>query len=122
MRYPIKKTRLYKRFFSVLAPVVDWKWSRYVSEEENLRAKAALREFLHRAYLLLPKAKRYNFEPLGVSSGGTEFLRRTLAVKRNLDQQRWDNACHELYDVLYFHSIEDRRILYTIIALLEGYL
>lgn len=115
--------RRYKKFYAILAPLVkNWSWSEYVSPEITMQAKADLCDFLRQAKLLLPKAKIYNFEPLGYHEGGAYYLRRQLAVKRHLEEQRWDNACHELYDVVHFHCIQDRRVLYTIIGLLEAYL
>lgn len=112
-----------KKFYTELAPLVEkWPWSGTVSPETNAKAKADLCEFLRRAKLLLPKAKIYDFEPLGYHDGGIYYLRRQLAVKRHLEECRWDNACHELFDVVHFDPIQDRRVLYTIIGLLEVYL
>lgn len=112
-----------RKFYAILAPLVkNWSWSETVSPEVNAKAKADLCEFLRRAKLLLPKAKIYDFEPLGYHDGGAYYLRRQLAVKRHLEECRWDNACHELYDVVHFDPIQDRRVLYTIIGLLEAYL
>lgn len=115
--------RRYKKFYTILAPLVkNWSWSEYVSPEVNMQAKADLCEFLRRAKLLLPKAKIYDFEPLSLRENGEMYIRRQMKVKRHLEEHRWDNACHELYDVVHFHCIQDRRVLYTIIGLLEAYL
>ncbi len=112
----------YKIFRKELAPLVEpWQWSKVGSPVTNGMAKKDLQEFLRRAKKLLPKAVVYHFEPLSASEGGEIYIVRLLAVKRHLDEQRWDNACHELYDVVHFHCIHDRRILYTIISLLEAY-
>ena len=122
-----RRKKLYDRrrrkLYGTLAPLVkNWSWSETVSPEINARAKADLCEFLRRAKLLLPKAKIYDFEPLGYHDGGIYYLRRQLAVKLHLEECRWDNACHELFDVVHFDCIQDRRVLYTIIRLLEAYL
>lgn len=116
-------SRLYKRFYKELAPLVKpWQWSDVGSLVTISMAKNDLQEFVGRAKKLLPKAIVYDFEPLSFQNGGEMYVKRLLAVKRHLDEQRWDNACHELYDVIHFHCIQDRRILYTIIKLLEAYL
>lgn len=115
--------RLYRRFYAELAPLVrPWQWSESVPEQTNQAAKADLQEFLHRAKRMLPRAKILDFEPLSYLSDGGGYLRRLIAVKAELEQRRYDNACHELYDVVHFHCIQDRRILYTLICLLEEYL
>lgn len=63
--------RRYKKFYAILAPLVkNWSWSEYVSPEVNMQAKADLCAFLRQAKLLLPKAKIYDFEPLGYHEGG----------------------------------------------------
>ena len=114
---------LYKRFYAELAPLTKpWQWSETGSPATIGMAKKDLHEFVRRAKKLLPIAKVYDFEPLAASEGGDIYMLRLLSVKRHLDEQRWDNACHDLYDVVHFHCIHDRRILYTIISLLEAYI
>ncbi|HIT33452.1 MAG TPA: hypothetical protein IAC31_02325 [Candidatus Faecousia intestinigallinarum] len=119
-----KQDREYLRFFTPLAQFTKpWMWSKLVSEEEHRRARRDLLAFLATAQALLPKAKIYrHFQPLDVQRYGDDFVRRMIAVETQLAQERWDLACHELYDVIYFHCIQDRRILFTIIRLLEKYL
>lgn len=115
-------SKMYKRFYRELAPLVKpWQWSEVGSQVTIGMAKKDLQEFVRRAKRLLPKAAVYDFEPLARCEKGEAYLRQMLVVKRYLDEQRWDNACHELYDVVHFYRIQDRRILYTIIKLLEAY-
>ena len=131
-RYPViyrecmrhdRSDRRYQHFFKKLAPFVkDWQWSDVCSADTTEMAKKDLEGFVQCGKKLLSKAKRYNFEPLSVCDDGIGYVSQMMAVKRCLDDQRWDLACHELYDVIYSFRIQDRRVLYTIIRLVEGYL
>lgn len=120
-RYRNKK--LHKRFYAELAPLIKpWQWSETGSPATIGMAKKDLYEFVRRAKELLPIAKVYDFEPLAASEGGDTYMMQLLSVMRQLDEKRWDNACHELYNVVHFYCVQDRRILYTIICLLEAYI
>ena len=118
-----RESKLYEQFHNQLAPLVDrWAWSESVPEPVSQAAKADLSEFLRRAKKLLPKAKDHDWEPLSNEHDGEGFLRRMRQVKCELESGRYHNACHELYDVVHFHCIQERKVLYQIIMLLEAYL
>ena len=118
-----RDSKMYEQFHNQLAPLVNsWAWSESVPEPVSQAAKADLSEFLRRAKKLLPKAKDHDWEPLSNEYEGEGFLRRMRRVKSELDSGKYHNACHELYDVVHFHCIQERKILYAIIMLLEAYL
>mgnify|MGYP003475134909 CR=1 FL=1 len=118
-----RDSKLYEQFHNQLAPLVNsWAWSESVPEAVSQAAKADLSEFLRRAKKLLPKAKDHDWDPLSNEHDWEGFIRRMLRVQCELDSGKYHNACHELYDVVHFDCIQERKILYAIIMLLEAYL
>lgn len=118
-----RKIKRYHQFNKALQPlIIHWHWSKEISPEINEFANKDLREFLKKAWSLMPRTVIYPYNPIAIDQGGTEYLRRLMSVKNALEKKRWDLACHELQDMLHFDQIEDRRILYSIIGLLEEYL
>lgn len=110
----------FHRFEDALKPLVQkWCWSRSVSDADNARARSDLVRFIETAKSLMKKAIRYDLDPLDPLADGMGYLRRMMILRESLQRQRYDLACHDLYDVVHYDRIEDRRVLYTIIALLE---
>ena len=83
------------------------------------RAQSDLVRFIEAAKSLMKKTIRYDLDPLDPLADGMGYLRRMMILRESLQRQRYDLACHDLYDVVHYDRIEDRRVLYTIIALLE---
>ena len=93
-------------------------------EKENAQAKAALRNTLNLARKILPRCRK-------IFIGRTDFtlhdcdgfyLEQLLFLKQFLASGDYIQACEQLVDVLHYFHIEDRRILYLLIRLLEDYL
>lgn len=105
-------------------PLKPWApWHETVSSKENARAYSDLRRFLEKATKLYAKAKVYTIGGgMPFHDSNPAYLKRLLAVECALREERWDVACHELYDLVYSFCIQDRRILGTIINMLERYL
>ena len=105
-----------------LEPLVkSWQWTEHADQETLALARKDLLEFLRRGKTLLPKAVKLEFEPLAFNEGGELYVRRMLAAKKSLFDGRWDHACHDLYDVIHFHRVEDRCVLLTILKLVEEF-
>ena len=93
-------------------------------QKENAQAKAALRDTLNLARKILPRCRKIfigrNDFTLHDCDGF--YLEQLLFLKHFLASGDYIQACEQLVDVLHYFHIEDRRILYQLIRLLEDYL
>lgn len=103
-------------------PIKHWHWDPEITPIEKEKARKALLETLRRAKELLPRARVYGFDPLEMRQDGHGYLIRLLRLKHVLADGKWNEACSKLHNVLHSDCVEDRRVLYTIIGLLEEHL
>lgn len=103
-------------------PIKHWHWDPEITPLEKEKARKALLETLRRAKELLPRARTYDADPLEMRMGGHSYLHRLLLLKRVLMNGSWNEACSKLHNVLHSDYVEDRRVLYTIICMLEEHL
>lgn len=87
------------------------------------KSRLALLEFLRRAKEMLPRTRHvYIGKDDGVCHDFSgEYLRRMFELQQHLMRKCWDDACSDLVGVIHLYHVEDGRILYSIITLLEEY-
>lgn len=86
--------------------------------------KQSLQTLLRRAKHLFPRSgvtRIYVYDrPLHDCS--PNYLWQLMMLEKHLSSGRWFEACDILIDMLHYYHVEDRRILGTLISILEVYL
>ena len=102
-------------------PIRKWRWDPLISEAGIEPAKSALKETLRRAKSIFPRSHlvfigQHNY-PLHDNSN--KYLLLLIKFDQAMLENRWNDACNTLLDMIQSFHIEDRRILNEIIHLME---
>lgn len=86
--------------------------------------KSSLQVLLLRAQRLFPKTvvTRINVYDRPLHDCSSNYLWHLITLEKHLSNERWFDACDLLVDMLHYYHVEDRRILGTLISILEKYL
>lgn len=118
-----------QRFYEyIAAPLSVWQWNKTVSPEMNKLAMRDLLAAVGRAKELLPCAKCESVRDGGSWDANGRYFQHMRAnsrlkqVEDGLRKNRWDWACHEFHDVLFYNAASDKGILFRLIQIVENHI
>lgn len=107
------------------APIRKWIAKPSINPPLNgALVKDSLQIVLRRAQQLFPKSEvtQINVYDRPLHDSSPNYLWHLLTLEKHLSCERWFEACDLLIDMLHYYQVEDRRILGTLISILEKYL
>lgn len=86
--------------------------------------KKSLQSLLRRAQRIFPRSQ---IAPINICDRplhdcDANYLWHLMRLDEHLENKRWFEACDLLSDMLHYYHVEERRILGTIISVLEAHL
>ncbi|ABP68231.1 hypothetical protein Csac_2660 [Caldicellulosiruptor saccharolyticus DSM 8903] len=102
-----------KKIISRLEPFDDW--VNNTSEEENLAARDALKEFLWQIKDLKPSSE---YAKSSITQLHTSYILHLIAIKKALVQKKYTRVCNEIITLLNKEPFMQPRVLNNLINLL----
>lgn len=116
-----EQERLNKKLIEMLDAYVFIKYEYGIENLEeyrndNRKAKEFLSVF-YKELQKIPLAKKYD-------NGGfhTKYISYLLRIRRYFEEKRYTSVCNELQSLIYHQPIDQPRIYYNVLCLLESYL